>query len=231
MDTDKAPVIKRQILSFVRREGRITTAQMRALADLLPVHGLDREGALLDFDRVFARRAPRLVEIGCGAGECLVHMAACHPENDYLGIEIYRPGVGRLLRGIEAGGLSNVKIWCASAEEVFAARIPPASVEGIFMFFPDPWPKRRHHKRRLIRDRTLRLLHSRLLPHGRLYLATDWADYAAQMLRLCEGSGDWVNLSGTGHSAPRLRARPITRFEARALAEGRQIFDFVFARS
>src|SRR3990167_3991792 len=141
---------RRSIRSFVRRESRITPAQQRALKDLWPRYGIEAGEAPIDFDAVFDRRAPVILEIGFGNGDALVAEAAAHPENNYIGIEVHRPGVGNLLRKLELSELKNARVMLADAKEVLAARIPEASLSGVHLFFPDPWPKQRHHKRRLV---------------------------------------------------------------------------------
>lgn len=186
--------------------------------------------APLDTERLFGRRAPLVVEIGCGAGEVLVALAAAHPEQNHLGIEVYRPGVGRLLRALDEQGLANVRVAIGDATEVLRRGLAPACVDVLLVFFPDPWPKKRHHKRRLLQPAFLELACTRLADHGRLYVATDWAEYAEQILAAAAEVPGLVNLGVTGDYAPRPRWRPLTRFEARALREGRRVYDLLFAR-
>lgn len=220
----------RTVRSYVRREGRITAAQRGALESLARRYCLADTPAVADLDAVFGRRAPRIVEIGCGAGEVLAGLAARHPENDYLGIEVYRPGIGRLLRELDRGALANVRVAVADAAELFARRLAPASLTAVLIFFPDPWPKKRHHKRRLIQPAFLEQVRDALAGHGRLYLATDWPDYAAYMLAAAAAVPGLVNLGICADYAPRPRWRPTTRFEARALAAGRRIHELLYAR-
>lgn len=213
--------------SFVRREGRLTPGQRQALDTLGRRYGLDSQSTA-DLDAVFGRRAPRHLEIGCGAGDLLEALAAAHPDNDYLGVEVYRPGLGRLLARIHERGLANVRLVGEDAVEWLAQGLAPASLDAVYVYFPDPWPKKRHHKRRLVQPPFAALLRSRLKSHGRVFMATDWDDYGEQMLAVMEGCG-WVNLAGSGRRAPRPRWRPLTRYERRALRLGHEVQDFVFA--
>ena len=156
----------RTIRSFVTRTGRITEAQSRALEILWPKYGVEFGDAFLDADTVFGRQAPRTVEIGFGNGDNLVKMAAAHPERDYLGIEVHRPGVGRVLLMLEEGHLPNVRVICHDAVEVLERQIPPASLDEVVLLFPDPWPKKRHHKRRLVQGAFVELVTERLRPRA-----------------------------------------------------------------
>lgn len=221
---------RRPIRSFVRREGRITPAQTRALAQLLPRHGVAPGDAPLDFAALFGREAPVYLEIGFGNGEALAAMAGAHPENNYLGIEVHRPGVGMLLRGLEAGAVTNVRIICADAREILERRIPDGSLSGVYIFFPDPWPKKRHHKRRLVQPEFVTLLRRKLLVGGLLHLATDWEDYAQQMLAVLSSADGLENTAPAGQFVSRPPARPLTRFERRGHRLGHGVWDLVFRR-
>jgi tRNA (guanine-N7-)-methyltransferase len=216
----------RSIRSFVRREGRITDGQRRALGSLSPGYCIEPGEGMLDLDALFGRHAPRYLEIGYGAGETLAALARQHPDNDYLGIEVYRPGLGRLLQRLAAEELSNTRLLCQDAV-VALERLEEASLDGIYIFFPDPWPKKRHRKRRLIQPEFTRVLRKALKSHGRVFIATDWEDYAEHILTAMEDSG-FTNLAGQGHFAPRPRWRPVTRFEQRAMKENRRASDLVF---
>jgi len=207
----------------------MTDGQRRALESLSFTYCIEPGEGVLDLGTLFGRYAPRYLEIGCGAGETLAALARQHPDNDYLGIEVYRPGVGRLLKRLAAEGLTNVRLICQDAAVVLE-RLGEASLEGVYIFFPDPWPKKRHHKRRLIQPEFARILRQRLKSHGRVFIATDWEDYAEHISRVMEEAG-FVNLAGQALFAPRARWRPLTRFEQRAVKEGRLIRDFVFARA
>ncbi len=204
----------------------MSSAQRRAVDSLLPLFGIAYGAAPFDFDAAFARRAPKFLEIGFGMGETTARIAADHPQNDYLGIEVHTPGVGGLLRLIDAQRLSNIRIIQHDAVDVVAHMIPPASLSGIHVFFPDPWPKKRHHKRRLLQPAFVHLLASRLQPGGSLHVATDWEAYALQILEVLSGEALLVN-SVEGF-APRPDYRPLTKFESRGLKLGHQVRDIVF---
>ena len=221
---------RRPIRSFVRREGRITKAQERALTELWPRYGVDAGDAPLDFRALFGRAAPVHVEIGFGNGAALVALAAAHPENDYLGIEVHRPGIGALLRRLVAAGLGNARVMRADAEEVLARNIPDAALSAVYIFFPDPWPKKRHHKRRLIQPEFAELLRRKLQPGGMLHLATDWRDYAEQMLDVLSQTPGFENTAAAGAFAPRPEERPPTRFEERGRRLGHEVYDLCFRR-
>lgn len=220
----------RTIRSFVRREGRITGAQRRALEELLPRYGVPEADALLDFATLFGRVAPVHLEIGFGNGEALAAMATAHPQHNYLGIEVHRPGVGSLLRRLDAEGLANVRVLSADAKEVLERRIPDNALDAVCIFFPDPWPKKRHHKRRLVQPAFLTLLHRKLKVGGRLHLATDWEDYAQQMLAVLSAAGALENSAGAERFAPRPPERPLTKFERRGQRLGHAVWDLVFQR-
>ena len=172
----------RPIRSYVLRQGRVSNAQARAHESLLPRYGIEYTGKPVDLGAVFGRSAKTVLEIGCGMGETTAAIAAAHPENDYLGIEVHTPGVGSLLKLIDEGGLTNLRVIQHDAVEVLREMIAPASLDGAHIFFPDPWPKKRHHKRRLVQTDFVALLASRLKAGGYVHLATDWEEYAGQML-------------------------------------------------
>jgi tRNA (guanine-N7-)-methyltransferase len=221
----------RPIRSFVRREGRMTEAQRRALEELWPRFGVDDADTALDFAALFGRRAPVTLEIGFGTGDALAALAAHHPENDYLGIEVHRPGVGRLLRRLEADGIANVRVCVADAKEVLERRVPDGSLDVVLIYFPDPWPKKRHHKRRLVQPEFVELLRRKLKPGGRLQLATDWHDYAQHMLAVLESAEGFENLAGPERYAERPEERPLTRFESRGQKLGHHVWDLCFRRA
>ena len=220
----------RPIRSFVRREGRLTLGQQRAIDTFWTNFGVDPGPRTLRLEEVFQRRAPRVLEIGFGDGESLAAMAARHPEEDYLGIEVHRPGVGHLLQRADRLGLTNLKVMCADAVEVLTERLPDACFIRIQIFFPDPWPKKRHHKRRLIQPPFALLLARKLRPGGHLHLATDWEDYAHHMLRVLETAAPFVNTAGLGRFTPRPAYRPLTKFEHRGQRLGHGVRDLVFKR-
>jgi tRNA (guanine-N7-)-methyltransferase len=218
----------RPIRSYVLRQGRVSNAQQRACVDLLPRYGIPFREAHLDLDAEFARPAPKLLEIGFGMGETTATIAAAHPENDYLGIEVHTPGVGSLLKLIAERGLGNVRVIQHDAVEVLENMIRPASLDGVHIFFPDPWPKLRHHKRRLIQPPFVALLSERLRPGGYLHVATDWAHYAEQVLAVLAAESRLEN-TVLGY-APRPDYRPLTKFEQRGLRLGHAVHDIIFRR-
>jgi tRNA (guanine-N7-)-methyltransferase len=217
------------IRSYVLRQGRVSVAQQRAHAGLLPKYGIAWRPQVLDFAQVFGRTAPVFLEIGFGMGETTAAIAAAHPQNDYLGIEVHTPGVGALLKLIGEQGLTNLRVVQHDAVEVLRDMIPAGSLAGIHIYFPDPWPKKRHHKRRLIQPPLVALLASRLAPGGYLHLATDWEEYAGQMLQVLAAEPLLRN-NAEGY-APRPDWRPQTKFEARGLRLGHGVWDVLFRRS
>jgi tRNA (guanine-N7-)-methyltransferase len=220
----------RSIRSFVIRTGRITEAQERALEILWPKYGVEFAPAPLNLDTLFGRHAPRSVEIGFGNGENLAKMAAAHPERDYLGIEVHRPGVGRLLLALEEGQLTNVRLICHDAVEVLAQQIPEQSLDEVIILFPDPWPKKRHHKRRLVQSAFIELVTDRLPAGGRIRMATDWQPYAEEMLATLQANPRLQNLAADGTYIPRPADRIVTRFEKRGERLGHDVWDLAFRR-
>jgi tRNA (guanine-N7-)-methyltransferase len=218
----------RPIRSFVRRQGRVSNAQQRAFDTLLPRYGIPYREARVDLDAAFGRRAPKILEIGFGMGETTANIAAAHPENDYLGIEVHTPGVGSLLKLIEERSLCNVLVIQHDAVEVLKSMIAPLCLDGIHVFFPDPWPKLRHHKRRLIQPPFAELLAERIKPGGYLHVATDWANYADQLLSVLSAEPRLMN-TAEGFS-PRPPHRPLTKFEQRGLRLGHAVHDVIFRR-
>jgi tRNA (guanine-N7-)-methyltransferase len=222
--------IKRPIRSFVMRAGRMTVGQSRALEDLWPRHGVEYSPAPLDLAGLFGRDAPRTLEIGFGNGEHLASLAAAHPGRDYFGIEVHRPGVGHLLMLAQAHELTNLRVSDHDAVEVLREQLPPASLDEVLVLFPDPWHKKRHHKRRLIQPPFVELVASRIKPGGVFRLATDWEEYAHQMLSVLGGSAGFRNLSTTGDWMPRPEERAPTRFEKRGARLGHGVWDLAFER-
>jgi tRNA (guanine-N7-)-methyltransferase len=229
-EREPGAVHHRTVRSFVRRGGRLTASQARALETLWPRHGVEPPSRVLDLDALFGRRAPRSLEIGFGNGDNLARLAARHPERDYLGIEVHEPGIGHLLLRIEREELANVRIARHDAVEVIAGWLPAASIDEVLVFFPDPWPKKRHHKRRLVQPAFLEGLARVMATGARLHLATDWAPYAAQMLEVCETSPWFDNAVPGGGYAPRPESRSPTKFERRGLGLGHQVFDLSYLR-
>jgi len=218
----------RPIRSFVLRQGRISPAQARALDGLWPRYGVPYAEAPLDLERLFGRAAPKILEIGFGMGEATAQIARAHPENDYLGVEVHGPGVGSLLKQAAAGALTNVRVIRHDAMEVVRHLLVPASLDGAHIFFPDPWHKKRHHKRRLIQPTLVALLADRLKPGGYVHVATDWRDYAEHILAAFTAEPKLVN-TATDY-APRPAYRPRTKFEQRGLRLGHGVWDIVFRR-
>lgn len=216
------------IRSFVLRQGRVSNAQARHYETTMPRFGIPYQAAPLDFAAVFGRVAPTVLEIGFGMGETTAKIAQGHAETDYLALEVHTPGVGSLLKQIVEAELTNVRIVQHDAVEVVRDMIRPASLAGIHIFFPDPWPKKRQQKRRLIQAPFVALLASRLVPGGYLHCATDWEEYAHQMLDVLSGERSLTN-TVDGFS-PRPEYRPLTKFEQRGLRLGHGVWDVVFQR-
>ncbi|HEX4242157.1 MAG TPA: tRNA (guanosine(46)-N7)-methyltransferase TrmB [Steroidobacteraceae bacterium] len=221
---------RRKIRSFVLRAGRTTPAQQRALESLWPRYGVTSSEGALDLDALFGRRAPRCLEIGFGAGEVIASLAEAHPDIDYLGIEVHRPGVGRLLLQAERAGLRNLRVICHDAVEVLSARVADEALDEILIFFPDPWHKKRHHKRRLVGPDFAALAAAKLRSGGVLRLATDWQDYAEQMLGVCNAERTLESLSGDRAYVPRPAERPLTRFERRGERLGHAVWDLAYKK-
>lgn len=220
----------RRIRSFVRRQSRTTRAQRRALQTLLPKYGLDPEQGRFEFAAIFGREARRTLEIGFGNGENLLALARAHPDEDFLGVEVHRPGIGRLLLALEAEKPGNLRLVCADALEVLGRCVADASLDAVLIFFPDPWPKKRHHKRRLVQPEFAALLARKLKRGGRLHLATDWPEYAEHMLAVLAASPDFTNLAEDGGYMPRPEQRSLTKFENRGLKLGHAVLDLIFVR-
>jgi tRNA (guanine-N7-)-methyltransferase len=218
----------RSIRSYVLRQGRVSNAQQRAHDTLLPRYGIPFSPDSIDLNKVFGRNAPKILEIGFGMGETTAAIAAEHPENDYLGIEVHTPGVGGLLKRIAELGLDNVRIIQHDAVEVLTHMIAPSTFDGTHIFFPDPWPKKRHHKRRLIQPAFISLLAERMNPGAYLHVATDWQEYAEQVLAVLTAEPRLLN-TAAGY-APRPDYRPRTKFESRGLKLGHGVWDIVFRK-
>lgn len=224
----RAGTFRRPIRSFVLRQGRFSPAQQRARESLLPRFGIPFATALLDLDSVFRRNAPRVLEIGSGMGETTVAIAEARPDCDFLAVEVHGPGVAALLKLIAERGLPNIRVVQHDAAEVVTEMLPPASLSGIHVFFPDPWPKKRHHKRRLLQPAFVHELALRLGSGGYLHVATDWEDYATAILAACEAEPLLEN-SAAGF-AQRPAHRPLTKFERRGLGLGHGVRDVIFRR-
>jgi len=212
----------------VQRAGRITRAQQRALAELWPCYGIDADDGLLDFPAIFGRRAPLVMEVGMGDGETLLELASRNPGTDFVGIEVHRPGLGHCLLGLEACGLANARLVAQDAVEVLQLRVPNAALDELLLYFPDPWPKKRHHKRRIVQPPFVELIAHRLKPGGVLRMATDWAPYAQHMLEVLAGCTLFTPATGAGPRVARPVARPITKFERRGERLGHEVFDLEY---
>jgi tRNA (guanine-N7-)-methyltransferase len=218
----------RRVRSYVRRGGRITDAQARAVVELWPRYGIDFTPAVLDLDAVFGRRAERVLEIGFGNGDVLLALAAGQPHRDFLGIEVHDPGVGRVLAQAVRAGLTNLRVMRHDAVEVLEQQIPHESLDEVLIFFPDPWPKKRHHKRRLLQPAFVETLAARLRPGGVLRVATDWEPYAQQILEVLGACARLENCAPDSGFAPRPPLRPLTRFERRGERLGHSVWDLEF---
>ena len=219
---------QRRIRSFVLRQGRVSNAQQRALDTLRPRFGIPYAPGLLDLDTAYGRQAPKILEIGFGMGETTAAIAAAHPENDYLAIEVHTPGVGSLLKLVGENDLTNVRIIQHDAVDVLQQMIPDGALDGVHVFFPDPWHKARHKKRRLLQSPLVALLASKLKLGGYLHAATDWQDYAEQILAVLTAEPLLKNTAVD--YAPRPDYRPLTKFEQRGLRLGHGVWDIVFRR-
>jgi tRNA (guanine-N7-)-methyltransferase len=222
---------QRHIRSFVLRGGRMTPAQERAMTELWPSYGVDLGDEPMDLDAIFARRAARCLEIGFGIGEVIGSLAEQNPHIDYLGIEVHRPGVGRLLLRAEQAHVRNLRVVCQDAAEVLRDKLPNECLDEILVFFPDPWHKKRHHKRRLIDAPFVASAANKLRRGGVLRLATDWQDYAQQMLTVCNANPQLESLSSDGTYAARPDFRPPTRFERRGARLGLGVWDLAYTKT
>lgn len=222
---------RRSIRSFVRRSGRLTPSQQRALDEHWSIYGVSHATTPLDFDRLFGRHAPIVLEIGFGNGETLVQQAHESPEQNFVGIEVHEPGVGHCILKAHDLGLTNLKLIMHDAIEVLRQQIPPGSLQRVNLYFPDPWPKKRHHKRRIIQPAFLELVHNRLAASGTLHVATDWANYAEHIDDVLAQSVLFRCDERREHGGDQPLDRPGTKFERRGLKKGHRIVDWRFVRS
>lgn len=220
----------RPIRSFVRRAGRMTPSQQKALDELWPCYGLDFKPRLFEFNKVFSRDAPVTLEIGFGNGETLVQQAGENPDNDFLGVEVHEPGIGHCLLAARDAGINNLKLIAHDAIEVLETAVPAAALRRINLYFPDPWPKKRHHKRRIVQLPFLNLCATRLEAGGALHVATDWANYAQHIDAVLEECDRFSCTERRDHSGERPLDRPMTKFERRGLKKGHQIRDWRFEK-
>lgn len=224
------PARRREIKSYVMRAGRMTEGQQRGLDHGWPKFGLLLADGLQDFDQVFARQAPRTLEIGFGMGHSLLEMAKAAPEQDFIGVEVHRPGVGALLNGLLSEDLKNVRVYSCDALEVLKTCVADASLDRLMLFFPDPWHKSRHHKRRIVQPEFAQLVRSKLKVGGVFHLATDWQPYAEYMLEVLNEAPGFANLSSEQTYVERPIERPVTKFERRGERLGHGVWDLKFVR-
>ena len=221
---------RRGIKSYVLRAGRMTAAQTRGLEEVWPRLGLSVADGPPDLDALFGRRAPRVVEIGFGMGASLIEQAQTHPETDFIGIEVHPPGVGKLLDEADKRQLTNLRVYREDALEVLSQCIPEASLDGLQLFFPDPWPKKKHHKRRIVQPAFVELVRTRLKPGGTLHMATDWQAYAEHMAEVMAEAPGYRNTATESDYVARPAFRPLTKFEQRGAKLGHGVWDLLFAR-
>ncbi|QIQ21521.1 tRNA (guanosine(46)-N7)-methyltransferase TrmB [Zophobihabitans entericus] len=222
---------RRPIRSFVLRQGRLTKGQALAIENLWPKFGIEYQtGQLINFTKLFGRQAPVTLEIGFGMGASLVEMAKNNPEQNYIGIEVHQPGVGACLMGLEEAGLTNLRVMCHDAVEVFEQMIPDNSLHMVQLFFPDPWHKARHNKRRIVQTPFAEMVRKKLAIGGVFHMATDWEEYAQHMLAVMSQLPDYENLSRTQDYVPRPDSRPVTKFERRGHNLGHGVWDLMFKR-
>ncbi|RRO11150.1 tRNA (guanosine(46)-N7)-methyltransferase TrmB [Pectobacterium aquaticum] len=220
----------RRIRSFVRRQGRLTNGQQLALDNYWPVMGVEYQTEQVDFNALFGRDAPVVLEIGFGMGASLVTMAAQHPEQNFLGIEVHLPGVGACLAAAQEVGISNLRVMCHDAIEVLMNMIPDGSLSMVQLFFPDPWHKARHNKRRIVQVPFVQLVQRKLKVGGVFHMATDWEPYAQHMLEVMTSVTEYRNLSNNNEYVERPESRPLTKFEARGQRLGHGVWDLMFER-
>ncbi len=231
--TEKTPEdtpFKRRIRSFVRREGRLTPGQQRALDELWPRFGLDLPKQAEDLKALLGGDRPVTLEIGFGNGASLAEMAAADPDQLFVGIEVHRPGVGHLLQLVEKADLENVRVICDDAVEVLKHHVPDGSLDRVLLYFADPWPKKRHHKRRIVQSNFVELVAKKLKNGGIFHMATDWENYAEHMLEVMEASPDFENVKGPGQYSERPDYRPVTKFEQRGQRLGHGVWDLLYRR-
>ena len=221
----------RTIKSYVVRSGRMTPGQEKAYEASWSLYGVEANEQVLDYEKLFGRQAPVIVEIGFGMGDSLIEMATEHPDNDYLGIEVHKPGVGRLLSKISERALTNLRVMQFDAVEVLKNQIPDESLSAVYLFFPDPWHKKRHHKHRIVQDDFIQLIRKKLQLSGQFHMATDWEHYAIQMLDSMKKAPGFKNCAQDGEYIPRPDYRPVTKFERRGERLGHGVWDILFEKT
>ena len=220
--------VKKSIKSYVKREGRLTKSQLYGLDNYWIKYGIEFSPKIINFEEIFESYKPLILDIGFGAGESTINHAISHPENNYLAVEVHRPGIGRLLNKIEENTLTNIKIIKHDVIDILQEQIPDYSLTQIFIFFPDPWPKKRHHKRRLINTELIKLIKKKLAMHGRLHIATDWEDYANYIMEIGNADSELINLAGYNNYSPRPEWRAETRFEHRGKKLEHNVWDLCY---
>ncbi|WP_417228211.1 tRNA (guanosine(46)-N7)-methyltransferase TrmB [Amphritea sp.] len=221
----------RTVKSFVLRAGRMTEGQQKAMETVWPQMGLELSQGMLDLNQVFGREAPVVLEIGFGMGDSLIEMAKDQPEKNYIGIEVHRPGVGRLLSNVEKEGLTNIRVFCDDAIEVLAQCIPDESLSTLQLFFPDPWHKKKHHKRRIVQLSFAETIRKKLKVGGQLHMATDWENYAEHMMEIMSAAPGYRNVAGDQAYSPQPEWRPVTKFQKRGERLGHGVWDLMFERT
>lgn len=230
-EAEAAGVYISKIKSYVKREGRLTKGQAKSLEDFWPTMGIDYQNAPLNLEETYGRSAPQVIEIGFGMGKSLVEMASAAPEKNFLGIEVHRPGVGACLGDAGELGLENLRVMEHDAVEVLKHMIPDGSVARLQLFFPDPWHKKRHHKRRIVQAEFAELVKSKLAIGGCFHMATDWEPYAEHMAEVMNNIDGYTNQAEEGDYVPRPDYRPITKFETRGQKLGHGVWDLIYERT
>lgn len=223
--------VLRKIRSFVRREGRLTKGQEQAMNDCWPTMGIDFKEEMLDWQQVFGNSNPVVLEIGFGMGASLVEMAKNSPEKNFIGIEVHSPGVGACLMAARDAGVTNLRVMCHDGVEVFEHMLPEKSLDTVQLFFPDPWHKKRHHKRRIVQPEFAEMLRKKLKVGGVFHMATDWENYAEHMIEVMEQAPKYKNQATEGQYVPRPEDRPLTKFEQRGHRLGHGVWDIKYART
>lgn len=229
MTEDQKPM--RAVRSFVLRAGRMTEGQQRGLDEAWPELGLEVAAGMIDPAALFGREAPLVLEIGFGMGDSLLQMARQMPEKNYIGIEVHRPGVGRLLNNVRTEGLTNIRVYAEDAVEVLAQCIPDGSLDGLQLFFPDPWHKKKHKKRRILQAAFAQTVRSKLKVGGQFHMATDWENYAEHMMEVMSAADGYRNSAGAGEFSPQPDFRPVTKFQNRGEKLGHGVWDLIFERT
>ncbi|MCP8686390.1 tRNA (guanosine(46)-N7)-methyltransferase TrmB [Marinobacterium sedimentorum] len=220
----------RTVRSFVLRAGRMTEGQQRGLDEAWPELGLEIAAGMIEPATLFGREAPLVLEIGFGMGDSLLQMARQMPEKNYIGIEVHRPGVGRLLNNARTEGLTNIRVYAEDAVEVLAQCIPDGSLDCLQLFFPDPWHKKKHNKRRILQSAFAQTVRSKLKIGGQFHMATDWENYAEHMMEVMSAADGYRNSAGAGEFSPQPDFRPVTKFQNRGEKLGHGVWDLIFER-